>query len=73
LHIYQNIVNSSTIITKVKAKNKNNDDQEDEIYHRKVYKAIRAMREKIAPGSDYLKNINERPCIERFDKCLKSF
>jgi len=27
LHIYQNIVNSSTLITKVKAKNKNNDNQ----------------------------------------------
>jgi len=31
------------------------------------------MREQIASGSDYLKNINERPGIKRFDKCLKSF
>jgi len=31
------------------------------------------MREKIASGSDYLKNIYERPCIKRFDKCLNFF
>jgi len=71
--IYQNIVYSLSLINEVKAKNKNNDNQWDEFYLRSVYKAIRAMREQMASGSDYLKNNNERPRMKRLDQGLKYF